>query len=250
MFSTFTHEEYKKLLGRKSQVPDGAFVEEELLDTTGLADSVDWRALGGVNPVQDQGQCGSCWAFSSTAALEGAHFVASGKLLKLAEQQFVDCVTSSAGCNGGMEADAFEYAQTNPQELESSYPYTARTGTCKANKSLEVVQVSSYKAVQHKSYSQLKAAVAAQPTCVAVDAESSAWQLYSKGIFNPRGCGTNLDHAITAVGYGSENGVDYFIVRNSWTANWGEQGYVRMAALADGTSGVCGMYLDPVRASS
>lgn len=174
IFSTYTKDEYKKLLGKKNISAD-IKVEEELLDTSNLEASVDWRSKGAVNPVQDQGQCGSCWAFSSTAALEGAHFIKTGKLLKLAEQQFVDCVNTCYGCNGGLESLAFDYAKKTPQELESDYPYTARDGSCKATASKEKIQVTSYKHVKSKSYTQLQAAVSAQPTCVSVDAESSAW---------------------------------------------------------------------------
>jgi cathepsin F len=90
-----------------------------------LADSVDWRTKGAVNPVQNQGMCGSCWAFSSTAAIEGAHFLKTGQLLKLSEQQFVDCDKQSSGCNGGLEIWAFQYAKSNPLELETDYPYKA-----------------------------------------------------------------------------------------------------------------------------
>jgi cathepsin L len=175
IFSTYTRDEYKKLLGKKSSIPVGMKVEEEILDVSNLSATVDWRAKGAVNPVQDQGQCGSCWAFSSTAALEGAHFLKTGELLKLGEQQFVDCVSTCYGCNGGLESLAFDYAKKNPQELESDYPYTARDQTCKAVATKEKIQVTSYSAVKSKSFSQLKAAVDAQPTCVSVDAESSAW---------------------------------------------------------------------------
>jgi C1A family cysteine protease len=93
---------------------------------------------------------------------------------------------------------------------------------------------------------QLKAAISAQPTCVSVEADTD-FQFYKGGILNSKTCGTNLDHAVTAVGYGTENGQDYFIVRNSWGASWGEKGYIRVAASGDGTSGVCGILLDSNR---
>jgi C1A family cysteine protease len=241
-FSTFTKFEMDRLKGKKAPVAQTRVVH---LDASNLTDSVDWRAKGAVNPVQDQGQCGSCWAFSSTAAMEGEHFIKTGTLLKLSEQQFVDCDPQSSGCNGGLEMWAFEYAATNPQELEGDYPYTAADGTCKATASKEVVTALSYTAVPKKSDSQLKAAIDAQPTCVSVDA-GIYFQTYKGGILNAPLCGRRLDHAVTAVGYGVENGKEYYIVRNSWGPDWGEEGYIRMAAGKDG-AGVCGVLLDSTR---
>ena len=133
-FSTMTKAEQKRWRGRMPrQIPDDEPVVE--LSTVDLPTSIDWREKGAVNPVQDQGQCGSCWAFSSTAAMEGAHFIATGQLLKLSEQQFVDCDPNSDGCDGGLEMYAFEYAESHPQELETAYPYTALTQKCKASAS-------------------------------------------------------------------------------------------------------------------
>jgi len=197
-----TEYEFKKMLGKKEPIEHDSVTE---LSTANLSQSVDWRSKGAVNPVQDQGMCGSCWAFSATAAMEGEHFLKTGKLLKLSEQQFVDCDPQSEGCDGGLEAYAFQYAKKNPQELESDYKYTMRTGKCKAESKKELVSATSYTAVPKKSDKQLKAAIDQQPTCVSVDAETD-FQFYDSGILNVKNCGTDLDHAVTAVGYGSENG--------------------------------------------
>ena len=243
-FSTMTEFEFKKHLGKKPAVEHDSVTE---LATSNLSASVDWRSKGAVNPVQDQGQCGSCWAFSSTAAMEGEHFLKTGKLIKLSEQQFVDCDPKSDGCDGGLEAYAFQYAKKNPQELEKDYPYTAKTGrSCKATAAKEIVQATSYTSVPKKSDKQLKAAIDAQPTCVSVEADTD-FQYYTSGILNAKNCGTDLDHAVTAVGYGSDSkGNQYYIVRNSWGPSWGEKGYIRIAAGQDG-SGVCGILLDSTR---
>jgi C1A family cysteine protease len=242
-FSTLTKQEFKRNLGKKPAMDHDSVTE---LATSNLTGAVDWRTKGAVNPVQNQGQCGSCWAFSSTAAMEGAHFIATGKLLKLSEQQFVDCDTQSSGCNGGLEMWAFQYAKSNPLELETDYPYTARTGKCHADKTKEIVSALKYTAVPKKSDAQLKAAIDAQPTCVSVEADTD-FQMYKSGILNAKNCGTNLDHAVTAVGYGADaSGNQYYIVRNSWGASWGEQGYIRIAAGVDGP-GVCGVLLDSTR---
>jgi len=245
-FSTYTKGEMRKQMGRKPTVGDNAKVEE--LDTSNLTDSVDWRAKGAVNPVQNQGQCGSCWAFSSVAAMEGSHFIQKGELLKLSEQQFVDCAGAEGnhGCNGGLEVWAFDYAKKTAIELEKDYGYTARDGTCLAKETEEVVGVQSYVRVPPKSVVQLKAAVDKQPTCVSIDAESIAFQMYNKGILDPIFCGHNLDHAVTAVGYGTEGKKEYLIVRNSWGADWGEDGYFRVAIDKDG-NGVCGILMDSSR---
>jgi len=165
--------EYKKMLGKKSSQNQSNVVE---LDAEATPKSVDWRTKGAVNAVQDQGQCGSCWAFSSTAAMEGAHFLKTGKLLKLSEQQFVDCDPKSDGCDGGLEVYAFKYAEKNAQELEKSYPYTGKTGRkCKAEKSEEIVKATTFAEVPKKKSAQLKAAIVEQPTCVSVDASDKSW---------------------------------------------------------------------------
>ena len=128
-------------------------------------------------------------------------------------------------------------------ELESAYPYKAVDGSCKWAQTKAQVEVTEYAEVPKKSVAQLKAAIDVQPTCVSVEADTSAFQLYTSGILDTTKCGTNLDHAITAVGYGTENGKDFVIVRNSWGADWGEKVYIRIAITSDG-AGVRGVLLD------
>jgi KDEL-tailed cysteine endopeptidase len=130
--------------------------------------------------------------------------------------------------------------------LETDYPYVARNSKCKDVKSKELVEAVSHTKVPSRSASQLKAAVSAQPTCVSVDAEDDNFMFYKGGILNTSTCGTQLDHAVTAVGYGEEGDVNFFTVRNSWGAGWGEDGYIRMSADVGG-SGVCGLLLDSNR---
>lgn len=141
---------------------------------------------------------------------------------------------------------AFEYAESTAQELESDYGYKGSTGTCKATASKESrgIEATDYSHVQKDSVPDLKAAIAQGPTCVSVDANCNAFMNYSSGIFNPSSCSyKDLDHAITAVGYGSENGQDFFIVRNSWGTGWGEDGYIRVTT-DGGKHGVCGILED------
>ena len=170
MFSTMTEEEKTKMFGRipvSTQNMGGNATE---LSTDTIPDAVDWRSQGVVNPVQNQGQCGSCWAFSSTAAIESAHAIKTGNLLKLSEQQFVDCDTQSSGCNGGLEVWAFAYAEKNAIELETAYPYTGSNGKCHAQSTEGQVSVTDFSKVPANSADQLKAAIAIQPTCVSVHA--------------------------------------------------------------------------------
>jgi len=209
------------------------------LPTENLADEVNWVTKGAVTKVKNQGQCGSCWAFSTTGAVEGAEFLAGGQLESYSEQQLVDCSTSfgNMGCNGGLMDYAFKYIETNPLELEADYPYTARDGSCHYVKTKGVGKVKSYADVTPNQVAALKAAVTQQPVAIAIEADQSAFQMYTSGVIT-KGCGTQLDHGVLAVGYGTENGVDYFLVKNSWGAGWGDQGYVKI-----GTNNVCGILM-------
>jgi len=237
-FTDMTQAEYRKRLGYK---PNAARSEKNAtpLSEDNLADEVNWVTKGAVTPVKDQGQCGSCWAFSTTGAVEGAEFLATGALQSYSEQQLVDCSSSfgNEGCNGGLMDQAFEYIEKNPLELESAYPYTARDGTCKYVKTKGVGKVVGYTDVPQNSVAQMKAALMKQPVAVAIEADQAAFQTYTTGVLT-KGCGTSLDHGVLAVGYGTENGVDYFLVKNSWSASWGDNGYIKI-----GQNNVCGILL-------
>jgi len=250
-FSDYTDFERKQMLGYK---PDSAPRKEPLWLEPTNADSVDWRTAGAVTAVKDQGQCGSCWTFSSTGALEGAHEIATGKLLSFSEQQIVDCANlkhgyPSFGCNGGNQSVAFKYLKSNKAELESVYPYTAKNGTCQYNESsATAVNVSTYTKVTADNVEQMKAAVAKQPVSVSIEADKMVFQQYKTGIFDSSKCGTKLDHATLVVGYGSSNGTDYWIMKNSWGTVWGEEGYMQLQ-IVDG-DGICGIQMGPLYPTS
>jgi len=204
------------------------------LPETNLSASVDWRAKGAVTPVKNQGQCGSCWSFSATGTLEGFHKIKSGNLENLSEQQFVDCSTTSYGCNGGFMVYALQYAQQNPIQKESDYPYTAQNQKCKYQKGKGVVQAKQVFQVPANNNAQLKAAVNKGPVSVAIEADQTVFQSYNGGIIS-KGCGTQTDHGVLVVGYGE----GYWIVKNSWGPSWGEKGFVRIADQAG--AGQCGI---------
>jgi len=239
-FSTFTDDEYKGLLGYKiefSQYHDPVIGEWK---DTG-AQSVDWRQKGAVTPVKNQGQCGSCWAFSTTGALEGAHFIATGNLVSLSEQQLVDCSRNQGnmGCNGGLMDNGFRFAEKTAVDTEASYPYTARDGRC--NSSIKgVVSATAFKDVAPNKPAELHKALQAGPVSVAIEADQMVFQSYTGGVITSKSCGTMLDHGVLAVGYGTDSKFgDYYIVKNSWGASWGENGYVKIG-VADG-AGICGI---------
>ena len=199
--------------------------------------------MNAVNAVKDQGQCGSCWAFSTIASIEGSYSVLSSalELYSLSEQQLLDCDHEDNACNGGNPVLAYAYFEAHTTMQEADYPYLASDGhLCSYKEAKGVVQVTDYTRVTAGSASQLKAAIQKQPVSVAVEADHTIFNQYTGGIIDSDECGTNLDHAVNAVGYGSEGGKDYYIIRNSWGADWGESGYLRIAATEDG-DGVCGV---------
>lgn len=220
---------------------------------SGLPSSIDWRTKGVVNPVRDQGQCGSCWAFATTANAESVWAISKGQLLDLSEEFLVDCASGvgyyNMGCNGGQPDSAFKYMINNGQCTEASYPYNAgvtkTAGTCQKCTSAGV-SFSSCSDVTPKDQIALAAAVAKQPVTIAIEADTRYFQSYSGGILDSSSCGTNLDHAVEIIGYGSENGVDYWNVRNSWGSSWGEGGYFRVKKTSSTNDiGICGVSAEP-----
>jgi C1A family cysteine protease len=227
-------------------------------DVSTLATSVDWTTKGAVTPVKNQGSCGSCWSFSATGAMEGSYCIKTGtdcsKWTGFSEQELVDCDTGGGdmGCKGGLMDNAFTWVESNNGLCsESAYPYTSGTteqrGTCTKSSCTNVASsdVKSYTDVQKNSDDALMSALNLQPVSVAIQANQPAFQLYQSGVLTGS-CGTNLDHGVLAVGYGTwTDGTDYYQVKNSWGASWGMNGYILIERGADQYGGECGILLGP-----
>jgi C1A family cysteine protease len=246
-FADWTPAEFKRILSYKSMYNQARpAVAEDFV--AAIPDAIDWRQKGAVNPVKDQGQCGSCWAFSAVGAMEGRYQIKNGKLWSLSEQQLVDCAGGqygNLGCNGGDMGTAFQYAHDNGMEEESVYPYVAYDQNCAFDAAKVVVTPTGGDQVATNNAVALKTAIAAGPVSVAIEADTFVFQFYSGGILNSKACGTNLDHGVVAVGYGvSSTGQGYYIVRNSWGSSWGVGGYINIA-IVDG-AGICGIQMEPV----
>ncbi|XP_052085050.1 procathepsin L-like [Mytilus californianus] len=215
-----------------------------------LPDKIDWRQQGYVTPVKDQGLCGSCWSFSSTGALEGQHFRKTGKLVSLSEQNLVDCTFKygNGGCNGGFVFKAYQYIKNNNGiDTESSYPYEGRNGSCRFQKSDVGATVTGFTIIKKGDEQALQSAVATVgPISVAIDADHK-FQLYKSGVFNEPGCNTTFtDHAVLIVGYGVENGQDYWLVKNSWSDSWGIDGYIKMSRNKNNQCGIASYAMYPL----
>ena len=237
--STYTDSEYNRLMGYKPMATSAYDFVDEFDDSAPLAAAVDWREKNAVTPVKDQGDCGSCWTFSSTGALEGQYAIKNGTLKSFSEQQLVECVNMCGGCDGGDYTIVFGiYGMNNKFETESSYPYTSGkaglVGTCKYDKTKGIFETKGTGTVKAKSSDALRSALNSGPVSVGIQADCTPFRNYKSGIFNSS-CGTNLNHAVLLVGYGA----NYYILKNSWNSNWGESGYMRMA-IEDG-NGICGV---------
>ncbi|CAN1810439.1 Senescence-specific cysteine protease SAG39 [Linum perenne] len=225
-FTDLTNEEFRKSTLSRGKSTGAAAASFRYANITAVPAVVDWRKSGAVTGVKDQGACGCCWAFSAVAAIEGAIKLKTGKLLSLSEQELVDCDVDgvNSGCEGGLMDDAFKFILTKSSGKRSSSP---------------VAKITGYEDVPKNNEHALMQAVAHQPVSVAIEGGGFMFQAYESGVFRGS-CGTDLDHAVTAVGYGKE----YWVLKNSWGADWGENGYMRIQKDGGLKEGLCGLAME------
>jgi len=261
-FSHMSYEEWKVYMRFGLDMPThepGEFTHTAPKDLSTLATSVDWSTstTGVVTPVKNQGNCGSCWAFSATGALEGVYaqkYAQTSSWTGFSEQELVSCNTrTDHGCNGGLMDRAFVYVANNGGLCsEVAYPYTSGTTgqdgkcvtTCTVDKKLNVP---THTDVQKNSDSALVSAINLNPVSVAIQANQPAFQSYKSGVLTGT-CGANLDHGVLAVGYGTwTDGTDYYKVKNSWGTSWGMSGYVliQRSTNVNNGAGQCGILSGP-----
>lgn len=244
-FSDMTHEEYKATMLTLKVPKNWRKGKKFIPSNEPVPNSVDWRDSGYVTDVKNQGQCGSCYSFAATGSLEGQWFKKNKKLISESEQQIVDCSGKygNQGCGGGWYGAAWDYVKdAGGIEDENSYPYRAYRGYCKFDESEVVATDSGTIDVEQGSEDALQAAIAeVGPVAVAIDASHSSFQRYSDGVYYEPWCGngeSDLDHAVLAVGYGNEDGQDYWLVKNSWGDYWGDEGYIKMIRNEDNNCGI------------
>lgn len=255
-FSGMNSSEYSEYLNRQFFFRPSSL--RSMMDDSyaDVPESVNWTASGATTPVKDQGQCGSCWSFSTTGALEGAYKIKTGNLVSFSEQQLVDCDNfkhggKDHGCNGGLMDNAFTWVHQNGGLCtESAYPYVSQNGptneACQTTCSLvQGSKIQSYVDVPSSSDSAMMKAVYMQPVSVAIEADQRDFQLYKNGVFTGS-CGTTLDHGVLVTGYGTMNGIDYYEVKNSWSTSWGRSGYILLGrgSQYNNGQGQCGVLLE------
>lgn len=256
-FADMTHDEYKAMLLGSGPRPNASTGSTYLeASNVVLPTEVDWRTKGYVTGIKNQASCGSCWAFSTVAAYEGQYFKKNGKLVSFSEQQLVDCSSSfgNMGCNGGLMDNGFDYIKSiapNGLDTEDSYAYEGRDGQCKADAGTQPNpqgEVTGHTDVPQGNEDALVNALASTgPVSVAIDASHMSFQFYSHGTYYESSCSSSqLDHGVTAIGYGTGDDGDYFIVKNSWGKGWGLDGYIHMARNRDNNCGIASSASFPI----
>jgi cathepsin L len=244
-FGDLTSEEYARiyLRSRMNATVQVGKRSEPVRKDFAVPDSVDWRTKGVVGPVENEGQCGSCWAFVSSEAVASACAIKHGKYVLLSVQQIIDCSGSfgNDGCNGGLPDQAFQYIIANKGlDTWASYPYTAQDGNCNWNPAnVGSCTITAYKDVTPGSETDLVTAIVLEPIATAIDASQTSFQFYSSGVYYDPNCSsTQLDHGVFIIGYGSSNGTDYYLVQNMWGTSWGMDGYIWMSRNRDNNCGI------------
>merc|ERR1712232_1506882 len=259
-FSDMTHEEFVDHFHLKtpdidiSQTTVNGFNDEDSeevarslheMSLESLPDYINWISAGAVTPVKNQGACGSCWAFSTTGALEGAKAIKTGELVSLSEQNLLDCDHTDMGCSGGLMDNAFKFDEKSGGLCsEADYPYKAKQGKCNSNcTDVPGTIVKTFVDVPPGKQKALLSAIALQPISVAIEGSTFSFQFYKSGVLTDDKCGKNgnIDHGVLAVGYGTDLDTQepYFLVKNSWGKTWGDHGYVKIGRDSENEFGIC-----------
>ncbi|XP_021003543.1 cathepsin K [Parasteatoda tepidariorum] len=213
---------------------------------------VDWREKGYVTPVQNQGFCGACWAFSAVGSLEAQYKKKTGKLVPLSSQNLVDCskTTGNLGCRGGGIDSSFLYIRRNRGiDTEESYPYSGKEGECRFKRNNIGAKLKGWVDVkQFNEKALMKAVATVGPVSVGINSEGYGFKHYRSGVYDVPSCNSYMiNHGVLVVGYGTtESGTDYWIVKNSWGPTWGEGGYVRMRRNKNNQCGIASLASYPV----
>ncbi|GAY60267.1 cysteine protease-like protein [Citrus sinensis] len=251
-FSDLTNEEFRasytgyRVPSQSSSSRQSTTASFKYQNLTDVPTSMDWREKGAVTPIKNQGQCGDCWAFSAVAAVEGVTEISSGNLIPLSEQQILDCsIDGNRGCGGGWMDNAFKYIINQGIATEADYPYKEVQGTCEDAQVKVAAKISNFEDVKPNDEQALLQAVAMQPVSICIEGSGPDFQSYKGGIFN-RGCGTQCSHAVAIVGFGAtEDGMKYWLIKNSWGESWGEAGYMRILRDVEAPEGLCGIATKP-----
>jgi len=255
-FADQTEEEFKSFLGVAPPVhAESLPVLEASVNVSALSGSFNWADQGVLTPVKDQAQCGSCWAFSAVETIESAWIRAGNDMTVFSPQQVVSCDSTDNGCSGGLPTNAFEYVKgANGLATDESYPYTSGTGdsgTCKdftvaggtvSAYGYAVPQCTKIFGTCDEDSDALASALQSNgPVSVALDA--SEWSSYAGGVMTSSSCSSSsrkMDHAVQLVGYNADADTPYWIVRNSWSASWGEEGFIYLK-MGDNTCGIANL---------
>ncbi|KAK9877089.1 hypothetical protein WA026_016832 [Henosepilachna vigintioctopunctata] len=247
-FTDWTETEFMQFLeqGSPKALPKNSGKVFKKTEGIELPESIDWREKGAVRKVKNQGDCGSCWSFSTTGALEGQFSIVKNEDVSFSEQNLIDCNSVNLGCGGGWPVDALAFVQENGIEKEEDYPYEQKDDQCRSDPS-KVVKISGYEEIPEGDEAALTEMVATKgPVSICLYA-SSNFRSYASGILKEPSClQDTFNHAVLIVGYGSENGEDYYIVKNSWGRSYGEGGYVKLARNYNNMCGLASRAVIPV----
>lgn len=251
-FADLTNDEFATLMSsgvnKESLLKAHREKAPKMLSTESIPDYVNWVQAGYVTPIKNQAQCGGCWAFAAAASMESFYALTGGPLTSFSAQELIDCVGTCDGCNGCANLyNALQWTSTYGIESWDSYPFEGQQGSCQYSQGQVISRNSGYENVAENNMDQFLAAIAQQPVNVGIEASQNVFQFYSTGVIGSD-CGNEIDHAVTAVGYGSYNGENVYLIKNQWGTTWGQEGYGFISANPDvnGGSGVCGILSCPV----